>query len=267
MHCIESVTFSDEPYVSQVHQHFYDQLFFVTQGYVDLTIGEDSYAVNAPAIIFIGRLQPHSLISGSVFHRYYVNIDHQQMQSQLQNREYLLTPFEKSETGKDTPVLPIDSPDSLRNFFSLLHREFTSGGFADYQFALLECILQYLRSCAPELFVSNSHPLTSTIMQMQRRFKEDPSDATPLTELAEEYHFSISYLTHKFKQITGYSIGEFRMMCRIDAAKQMLLTTDYPIGTIGNLCGFADMSNFCRYFRQKVGCSPSMFRSCVVDYE
>lgn len=267
MYCLETVAFRDKPYTSQVHCHFYHQLFFVAQGRIDLTIGEVAYVVEAPAVIFIERLQPHSFISGPIFHRYYVNIDHQQACVQFQNREYLLTPFGSAEADRITPVLPLTQVRELEYYFDLLHRQFQSDGFQDYQLALLECILQQLRTLAPERFVTNLHPLTKAVSQLQRRFKEKPADTISLAELAEEYHFSVSYLTHKFKQVTGYSIGEFRMMCRIDAAKQLLLTTECPVSEIGYRCGFADTSNFCRYFRQKVGCSPSAFRSCVVDYE
>ena len=43
-------------------------------------------------------------------------------------------------------------------------------------------------------------------------------------------------------------------------AKELLLTTDYPVKTIAVMCGFANDNYFSKYFKNVVGESPSSFR-------
>lgn len=265
--CLEAAVFWEAQYICQPHWHYFDQMFFVSDGHVELTVNDKAYSFDGPAVMFLEHLQTHTIVTDEHFRRYYLNINPLLAHTQLKEREYLLVPFSgyPDISSHVLPVAPI--APQLESLFSLLYQEFQTNDFPDYQLSLFECILHCLRRFAPQFFVCNVRPLTNAIRQLQRRFDEAPEDETSLNELAEEYHFSVSYLTHKFKQVTGYSIGKYRMMCRIAAAKRMLLTTDLPIGTISNNCGFADMSNFCRYFRQEVGCSPSVFRSKAIDFE
>ena len=81
-----------------------------------------------------------------------------------------------------------------------------------------------------------------------------------LEELAEEYHVSRYYLAHAYKEVTGYSIKNYRMLCRIAEAKELLVGTSLSVSDICDRVGFPDTSNFSKYFKKKEGYTPSEYR-------
>lgn len=261
MSCIELVAKVEGSIAHHSHWHYSDQLLFVCAGKVEVQIDDHNFAVDTPSIIFISHLENHTFISTSPsYTRYYVNINSTETHSQMKDSNRLLSPFVNRPNGHYHVIPVAEIASTLEVLFSLLHSEYTYGNCPNAQIALLQTILQLLYRHLPDAFPYDSLPLNNTVQAIQQRFEKNPADETPLADLATEYHFSVSYLTHCFKEATGYSIGKFRMLCRIAAAKQMLVTTKLPISTISNQCGFADLSNFCRYFRKEVGCSPSSFR-------
>ena len=78
--------------------------------------------------------------------------------------------------------------------------------------------------------------------------------------LAKKYHISSSTLSHQFKKITGVSVFEYLVSCRLALAKAQLAKTKMRINEIVEECGFCDNSNFSRTFKKSVGMTPSQFR-------
>lgn len=262
MAAIELVAQAEGAIAYNSHWHYADQLLFVYAGQVELQIDKHHFVVDTPSIVFISHLENHTSFSASAsYSRYYVNINSTETSSQLKESNLLLSPFSNRPDGHYHIIPVSEIVSTLEMLFSLLYKEYTLGTSPSAQLALLQIILHVLYRHLPDAFPSDSTPLNNTVQTIQQRFEKDPADETSLSDLAAEYHFSVSYLTHCFKDITGYSIGRYRMLCRIAAAKHLLLTSTLSISTISNQCGFADLSNFCRYFRKEVGCSPSSFRA------
>ena len=73
--------------------------------------------------------------------------------------------------------------------------------------------------------------------------------------------YSRSTFQHKFKELTGYGVGEYVLRKRIALAQELLKREpDRPIGEVGFDCGFLDSNYFCRKFRKVTGMSPRTFR-------
>ncbi len=86
-----------------------------------------------------------------------------------------------------------------------------------------------------------------------------PEDIS-LEQLAEEFCISTSYLSHKFKQVTGFSVTDYIQMTRIRNVQALLINTRIPITEVAAPCGFNCFSQFNRVFRKHVGVSPSAYR-------
>lgn len=93
----------------------------------------------------------------------------------------------------------------------------------------------------------------------------------PLTleEVAEKINLTPTYLSKKFKKITGVTFKEYVNYIRIRQACQMLLTTDDSITTIAINCGFNSSNYFKDCFRRINGVSPRAYRnhSALHNYE
>ena len=81
-----------------------------------------------------------------------------------------------------------------------------------------------------------------------------------LDDMALRFHISKSYLSKKFKRVTGFGFKEYIVNIRIKNACRMLLETDMSITDIAFECGFNDSNYFGDAFRHVKGVSPNKYR-------
>ncbi len=81
-----------------------------------------------------------------------------------------------------------------------------------------------------------------------------------LVEIAQKANLSPTYLSKKFRRITGVTFKEYLNYIRIRRASQALLTTDDSITQIAADCGFNGSNYFKDIFRKTTGFSPREFR-------
>lgn len=86
-----------------------------------------------------------------------------------------------------------------------------------------------------------------------------PEDLS-LDFLARHFGISDSYLSHRFKQVTGFSVTDYIQMTRIRNVQALLINTQIPITEVAEPCGFNCFSQFNRVFRKHIGMSPSQYR-------
>lgn len=79
-------------------------------------------------------------------------------------------------------------------------------------------------------------------------------------DLARRANMSDAYFSRVFKKETGFSPYEYLLLCRLDAAKDLLQKTDMTISAVAYQVGFNSSSNFIFTFTTKVGKSPNQFR-------
>ncbi len=90
-----------------------------------------------------------------------------------------------------------------------------------------------------------------------------------LEEVAGQINLSPTYLSKKFRKVTGVTFKEYVNYIRIKQAVQALLTTDDSITKIAVDCGFNSSNYFKDIFRKINGVSPRTFRkqSTAPSYE
>ena len=85
-------------------------------------------------------------------------------------------------------------------------------------------------------------------------------DNLSLNFISSHFYINNYYLSHQFKEITGFTLTDYIHMTRVRNVQTMLLSTDTPITDIAIQCGFSSFSQFNRVFRKHVGISPSEYR-------
>ncbi len=81
-----------------------------------------------------------------------------------------------------------------------------------------------------------------------------------LVDMSEKFNISRSYLSKKFKVITGFGFKEYVVNVRIKNACRLLLETNKSITDIAFECGFNDSNYFGDAFRHVKGVSPNKYR-------
>lgn len=84
-----------------------------------------------------------------------------------------------------------------------------------------------------------------------------------LEALADHACLSVNHLLRTFKQAFHQSPHQFLMQTRLQRAKLLLKTTNYPINEIVNLVGFECPSSFIRLFKNRYHITPLKFRCAV----
>ncbi len=86
------------------------------------------------------------------------------------------------------------------------------------------------------------------------------SEELTLESLSEQFCISSSYLSHQFKNVTGFTVTDYIQMTRIRNVQALLINTKIPITEVCGPCGFNSFSQFNRVFRKHIGMSPSSYR-------
>ena len=81
-----------------------------------------------------------------------------------------------------------------------------------------------------------------------------------INDLAARCGYTPEHFSRIFKKYTGQTPVAYIMECRIDKAKELLLTTDKSIETIVFECGFSNRTAFFKKFFEFVGVTPLQFR-------
>lgn len=82
-----------------------------------------------------------------------------------------------------------------------------------------------------------------------------------LEDLGELVGMSASSVSRFFKQRTRHNFWDYLNGFRIDRAAQMMIETEHTISEISYACGFNNISNFNRVFRERIGTTPSDYRN------
>lgn len=106
------------------------------------------------------------------------------------------------------------------------------------------------------LFVQSSNTIKSILTDIAQNYEQNIS----LSDLAEKYHFSESYISRKIKKETGYTfvdiLNEIRLMCAAS-----LIKTGEKISDVCEKTGFNDQHYFSQLFKKTFGCTPSNYRN------
>lgn len=86
-----------------------------------------------------------------------------------------------------------------------------------------------------------------------------------VTYVAEKLNVSPNHLSALLKSITGMNTQQHIHEKLVEVAKQKLSTTRLTVSEIAYTFGFEYMPSFSKFFKQKTGQSPVMFRRKFQD--
>lgn len=127
--------------------------------------------------------------------------------------------------------------------------------------AMLSNLVRFFYHKLPDVTESpNSRHIEQIERSMQFILKNLDVQFT-LDDLAREAQMSRSYYSTIFRELNGMSVWDYITNRRIERAQFLLETTDAAILDISGSCGYNNISNFNRAFRQVTGKTPRQFRN------
>ena len=128
--------------------------------------------------------------------------------------------------------------------------------------ALLGSILQ-LTGDAPRRDRTETEPKTLG-RQVQAFIDGHFSEPLTLQDMGKALHVSPYYLSHVFKEASGYSPTQYLLRRRIGEAQNLLISTDLPMAKIAEQVGFETQNYFNLQFSKHVGMPPGKYRESFV---
>ncbi len=155
--------------------------------------------------------------------------------------EYLLKPVDEEELARIMERLQGEIASS-RQVEQVMEQAELEGGNMNLEYYM-------------QLDLSENRYVSRAIEAIRRRY----ADKLGIEGISEELGVSASYLSRKFKEVTGQTFLDFLNKYRVQQAIVLLNTGQYRISEISDACGFTDYKHFCSVFKKYTLKSPTKF--------
>jgi AraC-like DNA-binding protein len=275
-----SVGFRDGPidHVKSL-EHYHDSyeldLFIKTD--IQIFVKDRRYDIHDGDILFISEYDVHKVIynTGTHYTRYVINFKKNFINELLnflgiadlliniQNRDYKKLRVNVSRINEFEDLFK-----TLYTLYSKGHdsTQITQGDNGNAEnTALIKSFLLILLSRFYHALINTKPTFTQTTKDKIVRVIIDYIDSNymiliDLDSLERKFHFNKYYLSHIFKQLTGFTIMEYAQHRRIIEAQRMLKYTNKDIIEICYDCGFNNIQHFYRVFSKVTGITPYKYR-------
>lgn len=124
---------------------------------------------------------------------------------------------------------------------------------------LLLLINRHIRKIPHESF---DHPksIHKKISEVIDYINLNYSEHLTLNKLCKIFYLSPYYLSHVFKEVTGFNYIEYLNYVRINEARRLLKETSMNMTQIAEKVGYDSTTHFGRVFKTIIGLSPVKYR-------
>lgn len=270
---------------SALHSHDWIELAYLERGTLVHTVGGITYTVNEGDYFIVEYGQPHSYFALSdgeirlvnvMFSPWFIDPMLNDSRSLADVYNHYLIRFSERQISRVPTLTKFEDSDySVRFYIRDIVREVTEkkiGWEASARSLLIYVIIHTLREvCSSEPSV-DSAPFSQQIINF---VNNNYMRSIKICDAFPAEHYSVSYLSKRFKQEMGVTFSEYLKHVRIDASCRLLVHTDRSVMDIAVAVGYRDTTFFHNTFREIMRLSPSEYRrrkharsdSSVMEYE
>ena len=178
-------------------------------------------------------------------------------------KSYSLTSVLTDESPREDLVF-IDDTGIIKEKCVMIYEEFEKrkpGYYGIIKGLLLEIIIHGLRQyfCPPNLNASFSPVVDQLLTYLSSHYMEN----TTLSQHAQRMHFSLPYVSRKFKEEVGKTYTDALHERRISESCRMLFESDESIETIAEYIGYSDSKKYRKKFKEIIGVSPREYKKSL----
>ena len=250
-------------------QHFENtyQILFVLNGKIRYEVGNKQYVLGKGGIIVLNTLEEHSLeVLEYPYERIIIQIRPDFFQNEVKYPEIIAIFIKRPKDFSH--LLTISEP--VWNYIYDIIREMEQEYRKKKKYwelfigaDLRRIFISLFRECADVLTnikVGTGVTLAYNVMSyINHHFMEQFT----IEDIAAELFLNKDYISHVFKDETGYSIMSYVISLRINHAKLLLSETDQSVTDIALECGYTDFNYFSKQFKKLTHLSPSEFRKSL----
>lgn len=255
---------------SMVARHFHDtyELYYLLEGQRYYFIDRQTYLVKTGDVVMIKPNQIHktSMAEESYHNRILLQIEGQVMEPFLKasgmggmdavyvEDAMILSIPEKERQNVERLLLQIGKEIQERQ------KQYEVG----VKLRLAELFLALLRCQKKAPFIEESQKVQTwkhrKVHEVADYLLSHPETEESLEELARRFYISKSYLSRIFREVTSFTVNEYKNMNRIKKSQQLLLHSSYSVTEVSELLGFENLTYYERVFKRYVGMTPLKYR-------
>ena len=239
------------------HTHACYEILYIISGEIEISVEGRRITARSADAVFLNQLEQHSTrVLKAPYVRYFLLLPTRATDQEVGDNR-LLSVFKRH-----SPAFPyaIHAP-GLAEYFRILEKIPQDFYAAERAMALVRLVLMDTFALYPAAFDGGNKEPLLPISNIQAEIDHSISDPFSLSALARRYHVSTSCLSRHFKECVGLSPLQYVTRSRLVFARALLAESSLPVGTVAVRCGFGDVSNFIRRFRQQYGQTPLKYRS------
>ncbi|WP_083933245.1 AraC family transcriptional regulator [Sciscionella marina] len=137
---------------------------------------------------------------------------------------------------------------------------------AEKTVALLDILVTLSRGPYVRLTAGQPSSVTTSVLRIETivaYVHQHFCSPITLPDIADAVDMNPSAASRLFSRSTGFTLTRFITVVRLNAACRLLQDTDLPIATIASRCGFGNLSNFNRRFREVKQTTPKAHRALL----
>lgn len=259
---ITQLRYSEEEKSPHNHYHLSCEMVFVCSGAAEFIINGRKYLAEENCIVFISSYEQHEVrIVKAPYHRYFAMIQAAELERAYPNSPLPGIFKNRPEGFCHCISLKEFGSEPDRIFKRLLEESNIQAPYAGQMVKnLLEQLLIWVYRACPDNFARLENGSSSRIREVQQYIEAHFSEDLRISDLAAKFYMNHCYLTHLFKKQVGYSPKQYILLNRLSYAQELLENTSLQVSQIAIQCGFGDVNNFIRAFREGFGMSPNHFR-------
>ena len=168
--------------------------------------------------------------------------------------------------GMEAEPVEIDAPETVSythlQEMLLEYQEQKVGCYPLLRFKLLEILLLTLRGLIePE----NKRPYSTSVQEVLEYVNGNYQDSLTLGTFCEQKHYSVAYISRRFKQETGVTLREYVQNVRIKKSCELLEDSDLRVVEIARRVGYEDIKFFNQIFKRRMQISPREYRKICMN--
>lgn len=240
------------------------QIVFLLAGKILYQVGEKEYEVSKGGMIVLNTLEEHTLrVLEYPYERYVIQIRPDFFQHEVKYPEVIAVFIKRP--ADFSHLLTVTEPiwNYLYEIILEMEKEYLSRKkyWEMYVGAdLRRMFITIFRECADALSMmklGNGITVAYNVMDyLNHHFTEEIN----VDSIAAALFLNRDYISHVFKDETGYSVMAYVISLRVNRAKLLLAETDRSITDIATECGYTDFTYFSKQFKKHTNLSPSKFR-------
>lgn len=241
------------------HFHLNPELFYCISGNLTIQTEQASYKMHAGDYILINSNKKHTCLADSEFLGARFIFDYSTIASNINTQQILF--------WCNTVVDKNDNYNNLRQLLDrILQRYFEMENKEDlliqaYSYQLLHLLVQHFLVKSNNLVITESNNEDKLrVQQIQNYIHENFQSSISLTDLSNQLHLSISYLSKYIKKHFGLTFIEYLNNVRIFHAIDEMLNSDKNLTHIALDNGFPSFSAFTREFMRIHNMAPGEYR-------